>query len=273
MRVWLVDAFADDEYQGNPAGVIITPAGFPPVPRMQAIAGTLPVPTTAFVIPSAEKSYRIRWFTPEKELNICGHATIATAWHLYETMGTAGDGRLEFQTQNGPLYTSRSGDHVIVDLPSVATRPWQPPPELVAALGARVVNCERAADDVLLELESAEVIAGLRPDFAALGRIDCRGHVVTARGHRADLDFVSRSFFPSMGVNEDQVCVSAHCKLGPYWQARLGKSRLSTIQLSPRGGRLRVDVAGNRVHVSGTARARGTIEPPDPLDVPLPARS
>jgi predicted PhzF superfamily epimerase YddE/YHI9 len=258
MRVWLVDAFADDEYQGNPAGVIITPAGFPPVARMQAIARTLPLPTTAFVIPVAERTYRIRWFTPEKELNVCGHATIATAWHLYEAMGITD--RLEFQTQHGPLYTSRSGEHVIVDLPTAATRPWEPPPELADALGARIVNCERADDDVLLELESAEVIAALRPDFALLGKVECRGHVVTARGHRSDLDFVSRSFFPSMGVDEDQVCVSAHCKLGPYWRARLGKDRMSTVQLSERGGRLLVDVAGDRVLVSGTARGRGTRE-------------
>ncbi|XVQ07072.1 PhzF family phenazine biosynthesis protein [Spirillospora sp. CA-255316] len=260
MRASLVDAFADERYEGNPAAVIVTPAGFPSERRMQGIAGTLPVPTTAFVIPLSEDTYRIRWFTPEKELNVCGHATIATAWYLYEVVKIGVGGRLEFRTQHGPLYTARSGPRVTVDMPCVPTAPWAPPAGVADALGARIVNCERAADDVVLELETAEVIAGLDPDFAALGEVDCRGVVVTARGHRPGLDFVSRSFFPSMGVDEDQVCVSAHGKLAPYWQRRLGRDRMSAVQLSPRGGSLHVAVIGDRVQVSGTARVRGTLE-------------
>ncbi|MFD0854118.1 PhzF family phenazine biosynthesis protein, partial [Actinomadura adrarensis] len=163
MRASLVDAFADEQYQGNPAAVIVTPEGFPSERRMQDIAGTLPVPTTAFVIPLSEDTYRIRWFTPEKELNVCGHATIATAWYLYEVVEIADSGRLEFRTQHGPLYTMRTGRRITVDIPRVTTSPWEPPAELADALGADIVNCERAADDVLLELESAEVIADLAP--------------------------------------------------------------------------------------------------------------
>jgi PhzF family phenazine biosynthesis protein len=259
MHVWLVDAFADEEYQGNPAGVIVVPAGFPSARRMQAISHDLGLPTTAFVIPVLGTTYRIRWFTPEKELNICGHATIASACYLYDVAKIADSAPLEFQTQNGSLYTHRRDNRIAINLPRVDVFPYVPPREMEEALGVRIVYCGRAVDDIVIEVESARVVAEATPDFAKLAGVDCRGHVLTARGENG-VDFVSRSFFPALGVNEDQVCVSAHCKLGPYWQKRLGRNRMTAIQLSPRGGRLFVEVTGRRVQVAGTARVARTLD-------------
>lgn len=259
---WLVDAFAEQDFRGNPAGVVVTPAGFPPVSRMQAIAHDITLPTTAFVVPVTRTAYRIRWFTPETELNLCGHATLASAAYLYEVAGVPADERLEFATGNGPLYTERHGSRISVDLPRWEVRPCPTPHGLEEALGCRVLRCDRAVDDLLIELDSATAVAALRPDFAALARVDaCRGHVVTAPGEPGGAaDFVSRSFFPALGVDEDQVCVSAHCKLGPYWQDRLGRARLQAVQLSPRGGRLQLEMVADRVRVTGAVQVRHRLD-------------
>lgn len=259
MRVWLVDAFADERYQGNPAGVITVPAGFPETRRMQSVAAALALPTTAFVLRENDTRFRIRWFTPAQELNVCGHATIAAAWYLYELTDADRSARLTFETAHGPLYTDRQDGRIAIDLPRADVSPWTPPPALADAIGVPIVNCERAADDVVIELESANAVAKLEPDFAALAPLDCRGHVVTARAENEGVDFVSRSFFPALGVDEDQVCVSAHGKLAPYWQSRLGLDRMTAVQLSPRGGRLDVAVSDDQVRVAGTARVRGLV--------------
>jgi predicted PhzF superfamily epimerase YddE/YHI9 len=258
MRAWVVDAFADARHRGNPAAVIPVSGDFPDADRMQAIAAGLAVPTTAFVLSVTEAEHRIRWFTPKAELGICGHATIAAARYLHDVAGVDPVAGVTFRTASGPLYTRRSADRITVDLPRGDTVRCAPPPGLADLLGARVVRCERASDDLIVELESQRAVAALTPDFAGLARIDCRGHVVTARAAGADTDFVSRSFFPALGVNEDQVCVSAHCKLAPYWGSVLGKDRMTATQLSERGGRLEVEVAGDRVLVTGTARLRAT---------------
>ncbi len=258
MRAWVVDAFADARHQGNPAAVIPVSGEFPGSRRMQEIAAGLALPTTAFVVSVTEAEHRIRWFTPKAELGICGHATIATARYLHDVAGADPAAGLTFRTASGPLYTRRRGDRIAIDLPRSDTVRCAPPPGLADLLGARVLHCQRASDDLLVELESQRAVAALTPDFAGLARIDCRGHVVTARADEAETDFVSRSFFPALGVNEDQVCVSAHCKLAPYWRSIVGKDRMAATQLSERGGRLEVEVAGDRVLVSGTARLRTT---------------
>lgn len=226
---------------------------------MQAIAAELALPTTAFLVPESDDVCRIRWFTPRSELAVCGHATVASACVLYERLGVPEPTRLTFVTVGGPLYAHRAGEFVSVDLPRVDVAEWAPPRALRAAIGAPIVHCARAADDVVIELESARAVAGIAPDFAALAGIDCRGHVVTARSPEPDTDFVSRSFFPALGVDEDQVCVSAHCKLAPYWGTRLGRRVMSASQVSQRGGRLRVEMAGDRVLVAGPARLRESV--------------
>ncbi|WP_019925390.1 PhzF family phenazine biosynthesis protein [Nocardia sp. BMG111209] len=253
MRHHIVDTFADATHLGNPAAVVELPE-FAPTAEMQDSAHRIGLPTTAFVVAAAAGQYRVRWFTPYKELNLCGHATIAA------TRVLLGDRtRLTFVSDNGVLHAERIGDLVSIDLPAAALTACDPPPELLAALGVRAVACVVSSDDILIEVESAAVVAAIRPDFAALARQPYRGHIVTARG-ADDVDFTSRTFFPALGVDEDQVCVTAHCKLTPYWGRRLGRNRLTATQLSRRGGRLAVRDAGDRVHVLGSAVLRGACD-------------
>lgn len=258
MQAWIIDAFADDLYEGNPAGVVIREDGFLPTRKMQSIAFSLGLPTTAFVVPGEAEQYQIRWFTPEKELNICGHATIASAGYLYEIEGISQSAELCFHTQSGPLYARRKDRRISLNLPRMDVSDCDPPYGLEEALGARILYCARATDDILIGVESEDVVANLHPNFEDLKDIDCRGHVVTAKSDKQRADFVSRSFFPALGVNEDQVCVSAHCKLGPYWAEKLNKHRLSAVQLSARGGRLELEVTSDRVHVAGTVIVRNS---------------
>lgn len=258
MRHHIVDTFADDQFAGNPAAVAPVPA-FPPDEAMQRIANRIGLPTTAFVVPAAPGEYRVRWFTPAKELNLCGHATIASARYLFGLEENLGRTTLTFVSENGVLFAERVGDLIAIDLPTADLRPAEPPPPgLLEALGTDALSCWVSHDDVLVELESATAVAAVRPDFAALARQPFRGNIVTAPGP-AGVDFVSRTFFPSLGVNEDQVCVTAHCKLAPFWAGRLGRSGLSALQLSERGGRLAVEHRGKRVHVLGAAVRRGGV--------------
>jgi PhzF family phenazine biosynthesis protein len=256
MEAWLVDTFADEIYLGNPAAVISLSDGFPLTRGMQSIANSLGLPTTAFLVAQGRHQHDIRWFTPEQELNICGHATIASAAYLYDIGGADKSAQLCFQTRCGPLYARRDDRHISLQLPQMEFSPCEPPVGLEEALGARIIYCARAIDDILVEVESEDVVANLQPDFEALKKIKCRGHVVTARGDQQGADFVSRSFFPALGVDEDQVCVSAHCKLGPYWADKLNKDELTAVQLSRRGGRLILSVRDGVLDVAGTAIVR-----------------
>jgi PhzF family phenazine biosynthesis protein len=254
MRFHVVDTFTDERFAGNPAAVVEAPR-FPPVGDMQRTAHLIGLPTTAFVVPIAPARYRVRWFTPYKEINLCGHATIAGARHLFQAPENAGQARLTFVSDNGVLHAERAGELIAIDLPAAELTVGEPPPGLLEALGTDAVVCALSSDDVLVEVESAAVVAAVRPDFAALARQPFRGHIVTARA-TSGADFVSRTFFPSLGVNEDQVCVTAHCKLTPYWSRRLGRRRLKALQLSERGGRLEVEDMEGRVRVLGTAISR-----------------
>jgi predicted PhzF superfamily epimerase YddE/YHI9 len=266
--IHIVDTFADARFAGNPAAVALREA-FPADGEMQAEANRIGLPTTAFVVPLEPGAYRVRWFTPHAEINLCGHATIAAARCLSEDPDNAGFARLRFVSDNGVLYTERVGDLICIDLPKAQLREAEPPPGLLEALGADAVSCALSSDDVLIEVATAREVAELRPDFAALARQPIRGHIVTARGDSDGVDsggvgsdgvdFVSRTFFPSLGVNEDQVCVTAHCKLAPYWAAKLGRDdQLTGLQLSERGGRIGVQEAGDRVRVLGSAVLRSS---------------
>jgi PhzF family phenazine biosynthesis protein len=262
MEAWIVDAFADEQYLGNPAAVIAQLAAFPETAQMQSIARGLALPTTAFLVRQDENRYAVRWFTPGAELRICGHATIASAAYLYEVQGLRAPGLICFQTVSGPLYARRVGSDIALDLPCMDYLPCAIDGDLERALGATTVYCAKAVDDLLIEVESEEIVAALRPDFAVLAKYPYRGHIVTAKADRSQVDFVSRSFFPAIGVDEDQVCVSAHCKLGPYWSSRLHKARLTAVQLSQRGGRLTLDVADDRLVVHSSVRVRGHVPVP-----------
>jgi PhzF family phenazine biosynthesis protein len=257
VRHHIVDTFADDRFAGNPAAVAPV-AAFPDDEAMQHIAFRIGLPTTAFVVAGAPGEYRVRWFTPYKEINLCGHATIASARHLFGLDDNAGRTTLRFVSDHGVLYTERVGDLIAIDLPVAELRPADPPPGLLEALGTHAVSCAVSTDDILVEVESAEAVAAVRPDFEALAGQPFRGHIITAPG-TSGVDFVSRTFFPSLGVNEDQVCVTAHCKLAPFWGRRFGRRALTALQLSERGGRLAVEHRGERVRVLGAAVRRGGV--------------
>jgi len=264
VRHHVVDTFADERFAGNPAAVVPAPA-FPGDAEMQDVARRIGLPTTAFVVPAGPGEYGIRWFTPHAEITLCGHATIASARYLFG----AGDARrttLRFVSPRGVLLTERAGDLVSIDLPAARLTPVAPPPGLlealgVGALGTGALSCTTSDDDVLVELADAAAVAAVRPDFAALAAQPFRGHVVTAPGPTG-VDFASRTFFPSLGVDEDQVCVSAHCGLAPFWARRLGRRALSALQLSGGGGRLAVEDRGDRVRVFGSAVVRGGVREP-----------
>ncbi|MEH1030095.1 PhzF family phenazine biosynthesis protein [Micromonospora profundi] len=255
MRYHIVDTFADGRYAGNPAAVVAVDS-FPDEASMQEAAHRIGLPTTAYVVPAGPGEYGVRWFTPYKEINLCGHATIASARHLFEAAGDLGSDTLRFVSDNGVLYAERVGDLIAIDLPAATLMPAPPPQGLLDALGVDAVGCAVSSDDVLVEVASAEAVAQVRPDFAALARLPFRGHIVTAPGP-SGVDFVSRTFFPSLGVDEDQVCVTAHCKLTPFWARRLNRQALVALQLSQRGGRLEVEHRGDRVRVLGAAVRRG----------------
>ena len=257
--VWVIDTFCDHRYSGNPAAVFLLKHDYPADSVLQSAAARIALPTTAFVLAESEYRYVIRWFTPQQELNLCGHATIAAAAVLYRLKATPSSRRLYFETQMGTLRCELRSECIIaLSLPAIGVDTGPPPLGLEEALGMKVVVCAQSVDDIVIELESQSAVAELAPDLLALQSIPCRGYVVTALSEDPDADFVSRAFFPALGVDEDQVCVSAHCKLTPFWCKRLSKQRLTAVQLSSRGGllQLEMEMDGERVMVAGSARLR-----------------
>ncbi len=249
-----VDAFADRPFTGNPAGVCVldapTDAGW-----MQNVALEMNLAETAFLHPEAD-GYRLRWFTPTVEVDLCGHATLASAHILWEAghlpMGTTA----RFHTRSGLLTARQAGDLIELDFPAEPaievkeeTQAGDSAPEILAkALGVRGTFVGKNRFDYLVEVESEAAVHGLNPDMRALASLPVRGVIVTSRAATGAFDFVSRFFAPATGVPEDPATGSSHCCLGPYWQARLGKSALIGYQASARGGivRVRVETEGNR---------------------------
>lgn len=218
---------------------------------MRAVAAEMRHSETAFVHGAGRRS--LRWFTPEVEVDLCGHATLATAHVLY-SLGESG--RLEFSTRSGVLATEQTADGFIaMDFPADPPAETDPPRDLAPALGVTPVWVGRGRFDVFVEVESAAVIRELAPDLDRLARIDTRGVIVTAAadGGENAADFVSRFFAPRVGIPEDPVTGSAHCALSPYWTARLGRDTLTGEQLSARGGTVRTTLRGDRVEVAGRA--------------------
>ncbi|MFG1948940.1 PhzF family phenazine biosynthesis protein [Nonomuraea sp. NPDC048826] len=244
MRLFIVDAFTDTAFQGNPAGVCLLEDRVPET-WMQAVAAELRLSETAFLLGDS-----LRWFTPKVEVTLCGHATLATAHVLYST--GAAQGPVEFATASGTLTVNRHPDGMItMDFPAKEVTPATVPEGLEKALGVTPVHVSKGDLDLLVEVDSAETVRALRPDIDALAAVGARGVIVTARG--TETDFVSRFFAPNVGVPEDPVTGSAHCALSPYWSAKLGRTTLTGAQLSERGGLVRVTLAGDRVHLAGHA--------------------
>ena len=243
-----IDAFAERAFTGNPAAVVPLQAWLPE-DLMQAIAAENNLSETAFMV-KEPAGWRIRWFTTLAEIDLCGHATLASAWVLFHEL-EPGLKRVVFQSQSGPLTVEQLGEDLVLELPS---RPGLPAPEwigpLETALGVRPLEVHRARD-LMAVLEDEAAVRRVRPDFEALQELPGLCTMVTAPGR--EHDFVSRCFFPGDGVPEDPVTGSAHCTLVPYWSQRLGKMRLRAFQASARGAELACELAGDRVRLGGNA--------------------
>jgi len=247
--IFQVDAFTDQLFGGNPAAVCPLKKWLP-APLMQKIAAENNLAETAFFIPQGN-DFELRWFTPETEVDLCGHATLATAHILFTRLNFTGD-TVHFHTlKAGTLSVSREGDLYTLDFPSRAPQSCEAPEHLIEALGGKnPVEILRSRDYFIVYETEADILA-LEPNFAAWGRIESLGFVVTALGDHSD--FVSRFFAPSAGINEDPVTGSSHCNLIPYWANRLGKLKLHAYQVSERRGELWCEYKGDRVMISGKA--------------------
>ena len=275
--LFVVDAFSDEPFRGNPAGVCVLPAGpWPDDVWLQSVAAEMRHSETAFVRPrdDAEGADRdLRWFTPAVEVALCGHATLATAHVLWTEGRTAPDADpLCFHTRSGRLCARRVAGRPQLDFPALASTPVDPGLEpgvhdaLTRALGAEPVALARSAHDLLVELTDARAVRALDPDPVAVADIDTRGVVVTATSDDPEFDFVSRFFAPRVGVDEDPVTGSAHCALAPYWARRIGRADLVGRQVSARGGTVHCTLVtegadGHRVLLAGSAVTvwRGTL--------------
>lgn len=251
LPLFQIDAFAERVFQGNPAAVCPLDAWLPEA-LMQAIAAENNLSETAFCVPEGN-GYGLRWFTPLKEIDLCGHATLATAHVLFEHLGFAG-AEIVFSTRSGALCVTRAGDRLAMDFPAKAVEPCAAPGALIEGLGRAPLEVYGGRDYLAVFADAAEVRA-LRPDPRRLAELDRHGVIVTAPGgaEDGDVDFVSRFFVPKFGVDEDPVTGSAHCSLTPFWAARLGKATLEARQVSRRGGRLQCTLAGERVILRGRA--------------------
>ena len=252
LTIWQVDAFADAPLTGNPAAVCILPE-----PRdaawMQAVGREMNLSETAFLVHREDNSYDLRWFTPAVEVDLCGHATLASAHILWEEGFLRPDEAARFHSRSGLLTATRDGEWIELDFPAHETRPVEPPADLARALGAEPMRVGRTPFDYLVELASEEVVRGLSPDIGLVASLGRRGVIVTARASTAPFDYVCRFFGPTGGVPEDPVTGSIQSALGPYWSAKLGKDDLLGYQASARGGTLRVRPRGERVLIAGKA--------------------
>jgi PhzF family phenazine biosynthesis protein len=246
-----IDAFTDTPFSGNPAAVCLL-AESRDDRWLQAVAREMNLAETAFLLPMND-GYRLRWFTPTIEVDLCGHATLASAHLLWEDGHLAPDDTARFHTRSGLLTAARHDGWITLDFPATPAELCPPPPGLSESVGAPVLAVGRSQFDYLVEVESEEVVRALQPNFDAISRLPARGLIVTGRSTRPGFDFVSRFFAPQSGIAEDPVTGSAHCALGPFWGKRLGKSDLMAFQASPRGGVLRVRLAGDRVLLGGQA--------------------
>lgn len=247
LRQYQVDAFTDQVFGGNPAAVVPLSSWLEDA-LLQAIAQENNLSETAFFV-AAEKNFQLRWFTPRKEVDLCGHATLAAAHVLFEILGYAKP-IITFQTRSGDLLVEKKGKQLQMNFPARPPMLCQLPEVMIKALGQRPMEL-LAADDYLAVFDSEATIRSMTPNVALLSELDLRGVIITARG--TDVDFVSRFFAPKFGVPEDPVTGSAHCTLAPYWAQKLGKNILAAKQVSARGGSLTCEVKMPRVFLLGRA--------------------
>jgi PhzF family phenazine biosynthesis protein len=247
LRQYQVDAFATRAFEGNPAAVCPLET-WPDDGLLQAIAEENNLSETAFFVPT-EKGFKLRWFTPVKEVDLCGHATLAAAHVIFEKLGYD-QPVIAFETRSGDLFVKRKGQQLEMDFPACPPVPCVLSETLAKGLGQRPIEV-LAADDYIAVFDSEAAIRAITPDQVLLGHLDLRGVIVTAPG--SDVDFVSRFFAPKFGIPEDPVTGSAHCALAPYWAKRLGKNVLTARQVSRRGGNIGCELKTDRVILSGSA--------------------
>lgn len=259
----VVDAFTNRKFSGNPAAVCLLDRPRPD-DWMQQLAMEMNLSETAFLLPEGN-GFRLRWFTPAVEVALCGHATLASAHALWESRRHPLNNPILFHTKSGQLSAEKDGDWIELDFPALPVKPCDPPTGLVECLGVAPAFIGNYGMDYLCEVADEPTLRGIKPDMARLCTIRSRGVIVTCRSQDARYDFVSRFFAPAAGVPEDPVTGSAHCALGPYWSAKLGKTDLLAYQASRRGGVVRVRVRGNRVRLGGQAVTvwRGELEVSD----------
>jgi PhzF family phenazine biosynthesis protein len=265
MNLYIVDAFTCEPFRGNPAAVCLAEAPLDAA-LMQKIAFEMNLSETAFLLPRSDPAggktadsadFELRWFTPKVEVDLCGHATLASAHVLWETGQAEPGAAIRFHTKSGALSanavgrTNSSGRWIELDFPTEPPEASGPPEGLLVALGVEPLYVGKTRFDFFVETESEETVRNMRPDFSLLEKVRCRGVIVTAKG--TDCDFVSRFFAPAVGVREDPVTGSAHCSLAPYWKEKLGKDAFTARQMSERGGFLRVRAEGGRTFISGQA--------------------
>jgi len=255
--LFLVDAFAERPFSGNPAAVCLLPA-WRDERWLQDVAAEMKQSETAFLVPNTQ-GFDLRWFSPTVEVDLCGHATLASAHALLEQGRAKPDEPILFSTKSGVLKAVGRRGEVELDFPLTPQEPADPPTDMLPALfssgreGASAKYVGKSKFDYLVEVESDAVLRALSPDFKRLGAAPVRGIIVTSRSADPRFDFVSRFFAPATGIDEDPATGSSHCCLGDYWRKRLGKSEFTAYQASPRGGVIKVRVTPDRAFLGGKA--------------------
>jgi PhzF family phenazine biosynthesis protein len=247
----LVDAFTDRAFAGNPAAVCLL-AKWPNNVWLQSLAAEMKQSETAYLVRNSD-GFDLRWFTPAVEVDLCGHATLASAHALWEEGLVKRETVINFSTRSGILKAAQNDGLIELDFPLKPEEPVEPPANLLPALGVESKYVGKNRFDYLVEVESEAVLRQMTPDFRRLGGVPVRGTIVTSRSSDPRFDFVSRFFAPASGIDEDPVTGSAHCCLADFWRKRLGKIEFLAYQASPRGGVIRVRIAGNRVLLGGAA--------------------
>jgi PhzF family phenazine biosynthesis protein len=250
IRIYQIDAFADKMFSGNPAAVCPLDNWLPDE-TLQNIAMENNLAETAFYVNESE-GLRIRWFTPTIEVDLCGHATLASAFVLFNHEQYGGD-KIIFNSRSGPLTVTKSGDLLTLNFPLDTLVEVPAIPELEKGLGLKAIKTFKGKTDYMLVFEKEDQIKNMSPDFRLIGTVQARGIIVTAKGNT--VDFVSRFFGPQSGMDEDPVTGSAHTSLTPYWAKVLNKTEFNAIQLSKRQGKLKCKLVGDRVEISGTAKS------------------
>jgi len=251
MKIYQVDAFTDQLFKGNPAAVCILDK---PIEAnwMKNVAGEMSLPETAFLL-KEKAGYNLRWFTPTSEVDLCGHATLASAHVLWETERIDKTRDIKFNTKSGLLIARNKDGWIELDFPIEAPKEEFAPQILINALDVEPVYVGKNRFDYIIEVNSEEIVKNLDPDFRLLREVETRGVIVTSKSTSNKYDFISRFFAPSIGIDEDPVTGSAHCCLAPYWAEKLNKNKFLAYQASDRGGNIKIRLGKDRVYLSGQA--------------------